>query len=111
MFKNLGNMADLFKQAQDMQKKMAESQERLEEITVTGESGAGMVHVEMSAKGIIKSLKIDPSLVNPNDIEILQDLVTSAINDAKHKADTATATEMEKVTGALSLPAGFKLPF
>jgi DNA-binding YbaB/EbfC family protein len=111
MFKNLGNMAGLFKQAQEMQEKMTASQEKLEAIMVHGESGAGMVQVEMTAKGMVKSLTIDPSLMNPNDIEILQDLVMSAVNDAKQKADTATATEMEKVTGGLSLPAGFKLPF
>jgi len=111
MFKNLGNMADLFKQAQDMQKKMAESQEKLEAITVSGESGAGMVQIEMTAKGIMKSLKIDPSLVNPSDIEVLQDLIISAVNDAKNKADATTAHEMEKITGGLSLPAGFKMPF
>jgi DNA-binding YbaB/EbfC family protein len=102
MFKNLGNMAGLFKQAQEMQEKMTASQEKLEAIMVHGESGAGMVQVEMTAKGMVKSLTIDPSLMN---------LVMSAVNDAKQKADTATATEMEKVTGGLSLPAGFKLPF
>ena len=104
-------MAGLFKQAQEMQEKMTASQEKLEAITVQGESGAGMVKVDMNAKGMVKSLKIDLSLMNPNDIEILQDLVMRAVNDAKQKADVATATEMEKVTGGLSLPAGFKLPF
>ncbi len=111
MFKNLGNMADLFKQAQDMQQKMTASQEKLESITVQGESGAGMVQVTMTAKGMVKGLTIDPSLLNPTDVEILQDLIISAMNDAKQKADTATSSEMEKVTGGLSLPAGFKLPF
>lgn len=111
MFKNLGNMADLFKQAQEMQKKMAQSQEKLDGILVEGTSGAGLVHVIMTAKGMVKSLQIDPSLINPDDTEILQDLIITAINDARHKADTATATEMEKVTGGLPLPAGFKLPF
>ncbi len=111
MFKNLGNMAGLFKQAQEMQQKMAESQEKLEHITVQGASGAGLVHVDMTAKGIVKALKIDVSLINPDDIEILQDLIMTAMNDAKQKADAATATEMEKVTGGLPLPDGFKLPF
>jgi nucleoid-associated protein EbfC len=111
MFKNLGNMAGLFKQAQEMQQKMAESQEKLAHITVQGESGAGLVQVDMTAKGMVKTLKIDVSLINIDDIEILQDLIMTAMNDAKQKADAATATEMEKVTGGLPLPDGFKLPF
>ncbi len=104
-------MAGLFKQAQEMQQKMAESQEKLEHITVQGESGAGLIQVDMTAKGMVKALKIDVSLINPDDVEILQDLIMTAMNDAKQKADAATATEMEKVTGGLALPDGFKLPF
>lgn len=111
MFKSLGNMADLFKQAQEMQQKMAQSQEKLESIIVQGSAGAGMVQVDMNAKGSLKSLKIDNSLINPSEIEILQDLIVTAINDAKEKADKASASEMEKITGGVSLPAGFKLPF
>ena len=111
MFKNLGNMTNLFKQAQEMQQKMTVSQEKLELIIVQGSAGAGLVQTEMTAKGIVKSLTIDKSLINLSDIEILQDLIITAINDAKQKADTATTSEMEKVTGGLSLPEGFKLPF
>jgi len=111
MFKGLGNMADMFKQAQELQKNMTDVQEKLDSIIVTGASGAGLVTVEMTAKGTVKTLKIDPSLAKPEEIEILQDLVASAINDAKQKAEEASASEMEKATGGLSLPAGFKMPF
>ncbi|MFT6212532.1 MAG: DNA-binding YbaB/EbfC family protein [Alphaproteobacteria bacterium] len=111
MFKGLGNMADMFKQAQELQKNMTSVQEKLDTIIVTGASGAGLVTVEMTAKGTIKTLKIDPSLAKPEEIEILQDLVASAINDAKQKAEEASASEMEKATGGLSLPEGFTMPF
>ena len=81
MFKNLGNMADLFKQAQEMQKKMAQSQEKLDGILVEGTSGAGLVHVIMTAKGMVKSLQQDPTIIHPDDTEILKDYNTNAIND------------------------------
>lgn len=111
MFKSLGNMAEMFKQAQNMQQKMTEAQQALENIIVSGSSAAGMVTVEMTAKGVVKSLKIDPSLIKADEADILQDLIISAMNDAKQKAEEASAAEMEKVTGGLSLPEGFKLPF
>lgn len=111
MFKGLSNMADMFKQAQDMQKKMTDMQASLENIIVSGTSGGELVTVEMTAKGNIKSMKIDPSLMKPEEADILQDLIVSALNDAKKKADEASAAEMEKITGGLSLPEGFKLPF
>jgi hypothetical protein len=106
--KNLGN---LMKQAQQMQSKMAEMQGKMELMEVSGASGGGMVQVLINGKGEMRKLKIDPSLVDPNDIEVLEDLVVAAFNDAKSKVESTMADEMQKLTGGLNLPAGFKLPF
>ena len=106
--KNLGN---LMKQAQQMQAKMAEMQGKMELMEVSGASGGGMVQVLINGKGEMRKLKIDPSLVDPNDIEVLEDLIVAAFNDAKSKVESTMADEMQKLTGGLNLPAGFKLPF
>jgi len=107
----LGDMAKMMKQAQEMQGKMAEIQAGLEQINVVGQSGAGMVVATTSAKGALKALEIDPSLLNPDDKEALEDLVVAAIQDAQTKAAETHATEMAKLTEGLNLPAGMKLPF
>ncbi len=106
--KNLGN---LMKQAQQMQAKMQEMQQRLAEMEVEGASGGGMVKVTATGKGDVKRLKIDKSLVDPNDVEVLEDLIVAAINDARGKADAMSVEEMQKLTGGLNLPPGIKLPF
>ncbi|NQW09586.1 MAG: YbaB/EbfC family nucleoid-associated protein [Alphaproteobacteria bacterium] len=106
--KNLGQM---MKQAQEMQGRMEEMQTRLSETEVSGVSGGGMVEVTMTAKGEAKGIKIDPALVDPSEVEVLEDLLVAAINDAKSKAEAHAAEEMRKLTGGLSLPPGFKLPF
>lgn len=106
--KNLGQM---MKQAQAMQAKMAEMQEKLGQLEVTGQSGGGMVKATLNGKSELRRLKIDPSLVDPNDVEVLEDLVVAAVNDAKVKVEAAVAEEMKKVTGGLDLPPGLKLPF
>ena len=106
--KNLGQM---MKQAQQMQAKMAEMQAALEQAEVTGQSGGGMVKITTTAKGDPRRVKIDPALVNPTEVEVLEDLISAALKDARGKAETYVAAEMEKVTGGLQLPAGFKLPF
>jgi len=106
--KNLGN---LMKQAQQMQAKMQEMQQRLAEMEVEGASGGGMVKVTATGKGDVKRLKIDKSLVDPNDVEVLEDLIVAAINDARAKADAISVEEMQKLTGGLNLPPGIKLPF
>ena len=107
----LGDMAKMMKQAQEMQGKMAEIQAGLEQINVVGQSGAGMVVATTSAKGALKALEIDPSLLNPDDKEALEDLVVAAIQDAQTKAAETHAAEMAKLTEGLNLPAGMKLPF
>ena len=106
--KNLGN---LMKQAQQMQSKMAEMQAKMDEMEVAGSAGGGMVQITISGKGDLRKLKIDPSIVQPDDVEMLEDLIVAAFNDAKGKAETAMQAEMQKITGGLNLPAGMKLPF
>lgn len=106
--KNLGQM---LKQAQEMQSKMAEMQSALEQVEVTGQSGGGMVAVSISGKGEIRRVKIDPKLIDPTEIEVLEDLIVAAAKDAKSKADAQMAEQMAKLTGGLQLPPGFKLPF
>jgi DNA-binding YbaB/EbfC family protein len=106
--KNLGQM---MKQAQAMQQRMEEMQARLAELEVQGSAGGGMVSVTMSGKAEVKRVKIDRALVDPAEVEVLEDLVVAAIADAKAKAEGLVAEEMAKVTGGLQLPPGLKLPF
>jgi DNA-binding YbaB/EbfC family protein len=106
--KNIGAM---MKQVQEMQTRMADMQARLETLTVTGQSGAGLVKVTLSGKGVMKGLEVDPSLLKPEEKEILEDLVIAAHTDAKSRMDAMVAEEMKQVTGGLPLPPGFQLPF
>lgn len=108
---SLGDMAGMMKKAQEMQTRMAEVQESLETITVTGESGAGLVRATATAKGQLTGLDIDPSIFNPDDKEVVEDLILAAVKDAQAKAAERAAEEMAKVTEGLGLPAGMKLPF
>jgi nucleoid-associated protein EbfC len=105
------NLSQMLKQAQEMQSKMAEMQAALEQIEVTGQSGAGLVSVTVSGKGEVRKVKIDPKLADPNEVEVLEDLIVAAAKDAKSKADAQMQEQMSKLTGGLSLPPGFKLPF
>ena len=106
--KNLGN---LMKQAQEMQARMAELQERLAEMTVEGAAGGGLVTVSLNGKGEMKGIKIDPTLIDPAEPEILEDLIVAAHGDAKAKAEARMAEEMKELTGGLQLPPGMSLPF
>ena len=105
---NLGNM---MKQAQQLQKKMAEAQNKLNDIEVEGTSGGGHNKVTATAKGIFKRISIDDSLIKQDEKEILEDLIVAAINDAKEKGEAAAQEEMKNLTGGLPLPPGMKLPF
>jgi DNA-binding YbaB/EbfC family protein len=78
---------------------------------VTGQSGGGMVTVAMNGRNEVKKIKLDPKLVNPDEVEMLEDLMVAACNDAKAKADAAVAGETQKIMGGLNLPPGMKLPF
>jgi DNA-binding YbaB/EbfC family protein len=106
--KNLGQM---MKQAQQMQAKMAEMQAKLAETEVSGASGGGMIQVTMNGKGELRRIKIDPALVDPNEVEVLEDLIVAAANDAKAKVEAHVAEKMRELTGGLELPPGMKLPF
>ena len=114
MFKGLGSLGDMgkmMKAAQEMQGKMEELQESLNSITVTGESGAGLVKATATAKGELTALDIDPSIFNPDEKEVVEDLILAAIKDAQQKAQERSAEEMRKLTEGLGLPADMKLPF
>ena len=106
--KNLGNM---LKEAQKLQSKMAEMQAKLAETEVSGAAGAGMVNVTLNGKGEMRAIKIDPSLAEPGEIEVLEDLIVAAFNDAKSRLEAQLQEEMGKLTGGMSLPPGFRMPF
>ena len=108
---NLGDMAKMMKSMQDIQGRMAEAQEALDRITVVGEAGTGLVKATVTAKGELTALDIDPSIFDPNEKEVVEDLILAAIKDAQSKAAEKAQAEMGKLTEGLGLPAGVKLPF
>ena len=105
------NLSQMMKQAQEMQAKMAEIQARLDEAEITGAAGAGLITVTLTGKGTVRKIHIDPTVVDADDLAVLEDLVTAAFNDAKIKMDALVAEKMSEVTGGLQLPPGMKLPF
>ena len=105
------NLGQLMKQAQAMQTKMAEMQEKLEALEVSGSAGAGMVTVTLNGKGAMRGIKIDPALAKADEVEILEDLITAAHGDAKAKLEQMVQEQTAEVMGGLQLPPGFKLPF
>ncbi len=114
MFKGLGGLGDMskmMKAAKDMQDRMQKLQEDLEKLTVTGESGAGLVRATATAKGELTALEIDPSIFQPSEKEVVEDLILAAIKDAQRKAMEKSQSEMARITQELGLPADMKLPF
>ncbi|MCW2315951.1 hypothetical protein SAMN06265338_110111 [Rhodoblastus acidophilus] len=101
----------MMKKAGAMQAKMAEMQAELENITVDGAAGGGMVSVVITAKGVLKSVTIDPSLLKADEKEILEDLIVAAHTEARQKAEGLLEEKMKAVTAGIGLPPGFKLPF
>jgi nucleoid-associated protein EbfC len=99
----------ILQQAQEMQGKFQKVQEELAQQTVTASAGGGMVTVEANGQGTVRSIKIDPAVVNASDVEMLEDLVLVAVTEAQKKAQEIAQREMSKLTGGMSLP--FKLPF
>ena len=101
----------MMQKAQELQSRMGEMQESLGTLVVEGRAGAGLVTLSLSGKGELKGLSIDPSLLKPEEVEILEDLIVAAHADAKAKAEAETARKMEEVTAGLPLPPGMKFPF
>ena len=101
----------MMKKAQAMQAKLAETQDQLAALEVEGQSGGGMVKLTLSGKFDLKSLKIDPTLLKPEEAEMVEDLIVAAFADAKGKAERLAAEKMSEVTAGLPLPPGMKLPF
>jgi DNA-binding YbaB/EbfC family protein len=97
--------------AQNAQNELQKAQENLDSVEVEGTSGGGLVTIRATAKGRILAVNIDESLLQASEKTMVEDLIAAAINDAKSKADSAAATEMQKMTSTLPLPPGFKLPF
>jgi DNA-binding YbaB/EbfC family protein len=108
----LKDLSEIMRQAQQMQQRLQEAQEKMEQITAEGTAGAGLVRVTLRGKGELVSLSIDPTIINPGDREIIEDLVKAAHADARRKLDEAMTDAMKEATGGLGgmLP-GFKLPF
>ena len=114
MIKSLGgfgDMAKMMKAAKDMQDRMQQMQASLDTITVTGESGAGLVRATATAKGDLTALEIDPSIFVPSEKEVVEDLILAAIKDAQRKAQDRMQAEMARITQDMGLPADMKLPF
>jgi DNA-binding YbaB/EbfC family protein len=103
------NFAQMMKQAQELQGRMAEIQAEMERTRIEGRSGGGMVVVTLNGKGDMAGVKIDPSLFKPEEAEILEDLVVAAHNDAKNKVEETMKEKMKSLTGGLPLPPGLKL--
>lgn len=105
-----GGLGNLMKQAQELQDNMRKTQEELTRLLVTGQSAGGKVAVEMSGKHELRRVHIDPALL-AGDVELLEDLITVAVNDAVGKVEAATRERYAGMAGGLGLPAGLKLPF
>ena len=104
--KGMGNMTGMMKKVQKMQADMKKMQEELKTRTVEASVGGGAVTVVMKGEKIIEALKLNPTAVDPEDVEMLEDLVMAAVNEASKKVDDLLAQEMGKVTGGLNLPTG-----
>ena len=107
----LGDMAKMMKKAQEMQGKMTQIQDDLEQVEVHAEAGAGLVKITSNAKGQVKSLEIDPSILVASEKEVVEDLIVAALKEAMTKGQEAKQKELSKLTEGLNLPPGMKLPF
>ncbi|MFC4626402.1 YbaB/EbfC family nucleoid-associated protein [Daeguia caeni] len=105
------NMMGMMKQAKELQAKMKAMQDEIANMEVTASSGGGLVTITLSGKGTLSSVKIDPSLAKEDEVEILEDLIIAAHNDAKAKLEAAMAEKTQALTAGLPIPPGFKLPF
>jgi len=105
------NLGEMMRKAQEMQASMAELQEKLGRVEMTGGAGGGMVEVTLTGKIEARRVKIDPSLFAGGDVEVIEDLLVAAFNDAKAKIEAHIAEQMSELTGGLKLPPGFQFPF
>jgi len=105
------NIGALMRQAQQMQANMQKAQEELALLEVTGESGGGMVKVTMNGRHEVSRVRIEPTVAAAGDVEMLEDLVAAACNDAVRKASEAAQQKMSGLMGGMQLPPGFKMPF
>jgi DNA-binding YbaB/EbfC family protein len=103
------DLMGMMKQAQQLQERMQKIQEELAAMEIEGQSGAGLVKVTLNGKGDMRHLKIDPSLMKPDEREILEDLIVAASQDAKSKVEAAMQAKMQEMAGGLPLPPGMKL--
>ena len=103
------DLMGMMKQAKELQDRMQQVQAELETTEVDGASGGGLVSVTVTAKGECKAVRIDPSLVKPDEVEILEDLIVAALADARGKAERVMQEKMQALTGGLALPPGLKL--
>jgi DNA-binding YbaB/EbfC family protein len=104
MAKGIGGMGNLLKQAQEMQSRMAKIQEELAQKSVDGSAGGGMVRVTVNGQLALTAIKIDPTVINSEEKEMLEDLIMAAINDGMRKARDMASSEMSKITGGLKIP-------
>jgi DNA-binding YbaB/EbfC family protein len=100
---------DMMKQAKQLQEKMAEMQNAVEQITQTGTAGAGLISVTLNGKGVLTEVKIDPSLLKEGEGEILEDLIVAAHADAKAKVEDILQSKMQELTGGMQLPPGMNM--
>ena len=107
----MNNMSQIMKQAKAMQEKMAEMQKKIEETEIEGSSGGGAVKIVMNGKHEVKNLFIDPSIVNSDEKEVLEDLIIAALNDENTKIAESTNDQLGSISGGMGLPPGLKLPF
>lgn len=110
-FAGIGDMGKMMAAARDMQGKVEEFQKTLETLTVTGESGAGLVRVTANAKGELQAIDIDASIFVPSEKQVVEDLILAAIKDAQDKAMARAQSEGQRLAGDMGLPPGMKLPF
>ena len=107
----MNNMSQIMKQAKAMQEKMAEMQKKIEETEIEGSSGGGAIKIVMNGKHEVKNLFIDPSIVNSDEKEVLEDLIIAALNDVNKKIAENTNDQLGSISGGMGLPPGLKLPF
>ena len=107
----MNDFSQIMKQAKVMQEKMAEAQKKIEETEIEGSSGGGAVTVVMNGKHTVKKIKIDPNLVSKDEVEVLEDLIIAAVNDANKKIAENMTSQIGSISEGMGLPPGMKLPF